>query len=104
MAGDADNKDKNESRKIAILLISLVIMLGVAVLLMFPFAADFIAVHFSPGVGLKASAIIAFFVTITVMVLFALVAGDGLLGELQFMLGGFFSFFVIIWLLIAWIF
>ena len=36
--------------------------------------------------------------------LFAVVAGDGLLGELQFMLGGFFLFFVVITLLIAWVF
>jgi hypothetical protein len=37
-------------------------------------------------------------------VLFALVAGDGIFGELQFMLLGFFAFFVIITLLIAWVF
>jgi hypothetical protein len=35
---------------------------------------------------------------------FAVSAGDGLLGEIQFILGGFFLFFVIIWLLVAWIF
>jgi hypothetical protein len=37
-------------------------------------------------------------------VLFALVAGDSLIGELQFMFGAFFSFFALIWLLIAWVF
>jgi hypothetical protein len=104
MVGEADNKDKNESRSIAIVLISLVIVLGVGILLMLPMAADFVAVHFSPGLGLKASAVIAFFITIAVIVVFAVAAGDGLLGELQFILSGFFLFFVIIWLLLAWIF
>jgi hypothetical protein len=38
------------------------------------------------------------------MIIFAISAGDGLLGEIQFILGGFFLFFVIIWLLVAWVF
>jgi hypothetical protein len=37
-------------------------------------------------------------------VVFAAVSGDGLIGELQFMLAGFFSFFLILTFLIAWIF
>jgi hypothetical protein len=31
-------------------------------------------------------------------------SGDGLLGEIQFVLIAFFLFFIIIWLMIAWIF
>jgi hypothetical protein len=38
------------------------------------------------------------------MVVFTITSGDGLLGELQFMLAGFLAFFVIFWLLIAWAF
>lgn len=38
------------------------------------------------------------------MVVFALVAGDSLIGEIQFMLGGFFSFFFMFTVLIAWVF
>ena len=57
-----------------------------------------------PGVSLKTAATWSFGVTVTMFVLFALVAGDGLLGEIQFMLGGFFLFFIIITLLIAWVF
>jgi hypothetical protein len=34
----------------------------------------------------------------------AIAAGDGLLGEIQFMLAAFGGFFVISWLMIAWIF
>jgi len=104
MVGESDNKDKDESRKIAIALISLVIVLGVAILLMLPTLTEIVTVHLSPGLGLKDSAVISFFVTIVIMIVFAVSSGDGLLGEIQFILGGFFLFFVIIWLLIAWIF
>jgi len=104
MVGETDNKDKDESRKIAIALISLVIVLGVAILLMLPTLTEIVSVHLSPGLGLKDSAVISFFVTIVIMIVFAVLSGDGLLGEIQFILGGFFLFFVIIWLLVAWIF
>lgn len=104
MTGEADKKDKEESRKIAIVLILLVLALGVAILLMFPVLAEMVAVHLSPGLGLKASAVISFFITIVIMVVFAVASGDGLLGEIQFILGGFFLFFTIISLLLAWIF
>jgi len=104
MLGDEDRKDKNESRTIAIVLICLVVVLGLALLLLLPPLSGFVAVHFDSGIGLKTSAIIAFFVTVTLMVVFAVAAGDGLLGEIQFMLGSFFLFFVVFWLMIAWIF
>lgn len=104
MVGEIDNKDKNESRQIAIALISLVIILVVAAFLMLPALLEIVSVHLSPGLGLKDSAVISFFITIAIMIVFAISSGDGLLGELQFILGGFFMFFVIIWLLMAWIF
>ena len=104
MTGEEDTKDKNESRKIAIALIALVLLLGVAVALMFPMLSEIVSGHFSPGLGLKASAVISFFVTIVIMIVFALFSGYGLLGEIQYILGGFFLFFVIIWLWVAWIF
>ena len=59
---------------------------------------------FNDGIGLKAAAIWGFGVTVALMVLFALVSGDSLIGEIQFMLGAFFSFFFVITLLIAWVF
>lgn len=104
MVGETDNKDKDESRKIAIILITLVVVLVVAILLMIPTLSEIVSVHFSPGLGLKGSAVISFFVTLVVMIMFAVSSGDGLLGEIQFILGGFFLFFIIIWLMIAWIF
>ena len=104
MVGEADNNDKNESQKIAIILIVLVIVLGIAILLMLPVLSNIITVHLSPGMGLKDSAIISFFVTTVIMIVFAISSGDGLLGEIQFILGGFFLFFIIIGFLVAWIF
>ena len=95
MVDQADRHDKREARTLAIL---------ITILLLVLVAMALTAEHLSPGMGLKDSAIIALFATIIIMIVFALAAGDGLLGEVQFMLGGFFSFFVILWLLIAWIF
>jgi hypothetical protein len=59
---------------------------------------------FSDGIGLKTAALWGFGVTVALMVLFALVSGDSLIGEIQFMLGAFFTFFAVITLLIAWVF
>jgi hypothetical protein len=63
-----------------------------------------ITAAFDEGVGLKTAAVWSFFTTVALFVLFAVVAGDGLIGEIQFMLGAFFTFFAIITLLIAWVF
>ena len=104
MVGELDKNDKNESRKITIALLVLLILLAVATFLMLPMLSEIVSIHISPGLGLKDSAIISFFVTIVVMVILAITAGDGLLGEIQFMLGSFFLFFIIIWLLLAWVF
>ena len=54
--------------------------------------------------GLKDAAVVSFFVTVVIMIVFAITAGEGLLGEIQFILAAFFVFFIILWLLIAWIF
>ena len=86
------------------------IVLGIGLLLVIvgvvfglPMLEGFFA-SLQPGVDIKTAAIWSFGVTIAMFVFFALVAGDGILGEFHFMLVGFFLFFVIITLLIAWIF
>jgi len=104
MAGEEDQKDKNESRRIAIVLVGLVVVTGVGLLLLLPSLAEVAAVHLEPGVGFKTAAVVSFFVTVVLFLVFAVAAGDGLLGELQFMLLGFFLFFVIFWLMTAWVF
>ena len=68
-----------------------------------PLLAD-LSATLEPGVGLKTAAIWSFGVTFVMFLVFAIVAGDGLIGEIQFMLSGFFLFFVVITLLIAWVF
>lgn len=104
MAGDSDRQDRDESRKIAIVLVSLVLILGGALLTMFPALSDIVSVYLAPGMGLKDAAVVSFFVTVVIMIVFAITAGEGLLGEIQFILAAFFLFFIILWLLIAWVF
>jgi len=104
MAHRSDSKDKREARTVAwAVLVLLVLLVGAAVLLL-PQLAEISRVSLEPGLGLKDAAVISFFVTIALMVVFAIAAGDGFIGEIQFMLAGFASFFVIIWLMLAWIF
>lgn len=104
MVGAEDRKDKNESRTIAIVLISLVVLVGMAAMLLLPSLAEFSTAHLEPGMGLKTAALVSFFVTVVLFLVFAVASGDGALGELPFMLAGFFLFFLIFWLMIAWIF
>lgn len=60
---------------------------------------------FAPGLGLKNAAIVSFAVSLVVILLMAVVsAGDAIFGELPFTIVGFLIFFVIFWLMIAWIF
>jgi len=63
-----------------------------------------ISAALDPGMGLREAVLWGFGVTVGLFMLFAMVAGDGIIGEIQFMLGAFFSFFVIITFLIAWVF
>lgn len=104
MVGETDEKDKTESRKIAIGLVSLVLIGVVGILFLFPAFTEIVSSGFAPGLGLRDSAVISFFITLVLMVVLAIAAGDGLVGEIQFMVGGFFAFFLIIWLLLAWLF
>ena len=108
----ADDKDKKESRTLAIALIALVLLVGLGAWLLLPsliesaagFATEFAATHFTPGLGLRDAAIVSFFVTAALLIVFAITSGDGLIGELQFMIAGFLLFFLIFWLLLAWVF
>ncbi|TCO76107.1 hypothetical protein [Chromatocurvus halotolerans] len=104
MVGESDNRDRAESRRLAVVLVSLVALVGLGALFMLPMLGDIVATQLEPGLGLRDAAVIAFFTTAILFIVFAIAAGDGLLGELQFMLGGFFLFFAIFWLLIAWVF
>ena len=104
MVGESDQNDKNESRKILIALVSLVLIAAVGAILLFPAFSEIVSTQLAPGLGLRDSAVLSFFITLVIMIVFAVASGDGLLGEIQFILAGFFVFFIIIWLMLAWVF
>jgi hypothetical protein len=101
---EQNSGDDRQALKIAIASLVILALLGVALMLFLPLLGSFVDQHFSAGMGLKDAAVVAFFTTVVTLVIFAVAAGDGLLGELQFMISGFFGFFLVLWLLIAWIF
>jgi hypothetical protein len=104
MGSETGGKDEKEARIVAIALITLVAILLVGAFFAFPLVAEFNQTYLAEGVGIKDSAIFAFIATVVVLIIFAIAAGDGLIGEIQFMLVGFFVFFLVLWLLIAWVF
>ncbi len=83
------------------LLVALIVLAAAVTL---PGLSDWVAMTFDAGLGLRTSAIIAALISVAVLVVFALAAGDGLIGEIQFMIPGFFLFFVFFWLMLAWVF
>ncbi len=101
MANKADVEDRKLTTRLFLGIVVVVALLGGA---LFFLAGPVIAEAVAPGVGLRTAAIISFFVTLAVVLVMAVVAGEGLIGEIQFMLAGFAGFFVVFWLLIAWIF
>jgi uncharacterized membrane protein len=101
---DQDARDRKSARATGIaLLVVILVVIGIAVMLV-PALGAFVTNSLTPGLDLKAAALGSFIVTVLLFVVFAAVSGDGLIGELQFMLAGFFSFFLILTFLIAWIF
>lgn len=99
MAGD----DRSDLRVLVLLLAGGLILILLVLAFGGPMVQETVAA-FEPGLGLKDAAVWGFGVTVALFVVLAMVAGDGLIGELQFMLGAFFSFFALISLLIAWVF
>ncbi len=104
MVGETGSRDAREARAVAIALAVLLLLLVLGAVWAFPVLAEFHQLHLAPGMGMKDAAVASFFATVAVLIVFAVAAGDGLIGELQFMLAGFLSFFLVLWLLIAWVF
>jgi hypothetical protein len=102
MTNELDRKDRKETLIIFFAIFVLLCVLVGGLVLLLPSVGEIL--NLQEGLGLKESAIIAFFITIVVMIVFAIAAGDSLIGEIQYMLGGFFSFFLLVWFLIAWVF
>ena len=96
---------KNNNTLIILAYIAGAIAMGLFIyFLVIPYSVEFINVYFEEGIGLKSAAVISFFVSIATVVLFAIAGGDGLIGEVQYMFAAFFTYFFIIWFLVAWIF
>ena len=104
MIGNSDLKDRNDSRKILLSLTVLFIILILSIIFMFPSFLEILSTGTSAGLGLKESAVVSFFVSLVLVTILAIVSGDGLLGEVQFVVVGFLLFFIVFWLMIAWIF
>lgn len=68
------------------------------------FVVDWFDQTFNSGLGVKPAVAIGFILTVVVMVLLAVASDGGILGEVQYLIGSFFVFFVIFTVLIAWIF
>jgi hypothetical protein len=97
------NGNGREVKLFAVVLLAALLLVALLVLYLVPAAAPLLA-NLDSGMGLKESTLWGFGVTVALFVLFALVAGDSLIGEIQFILGSFFGFFLILTLLIAWVF
>ena len=104
MIGNSDLKDRNDSRKILLSLTVLFIILILSIIFMFPQFLEILSTSTATGLGLKDSAVVSFFVSLVLVAILAIVSGDGLLGEVQFVLAAFLLFFIVFWLMIAWIF
>lgn len=105
--GEGDRQDRREATKLFV--VAAVALIGLVLIGLGGFyyltAAVGEADPFSAGLGLKNAALIAFAVSFAVILVMAVASGgDALLGELPFTIIGFLIFFVIFWLMIAWIF
>lgn len=107
MTGGADRRDRNEAAKLFVVVavaVTLLIAMGGAALYfltgMFEGPSPFAC-----GLDLKQAAVVAFGVSLAVILVMTIASGgDAVLGELPFTILGFLVFFVVFWLMIAWIF
>jgi len=91
-------------RTALVLLVALALLGAFVALVALPELAAYHERALAPGIGLRPASLFAFGLTVTLFVLLALVAGDGLVGEFEVMIGAFFGFFGVLTLLIAWAF
>ena len=106
MPGANDKRDRKEAlRLLAASLTALVLLVLIAGAAVYYLIGLNAADPFAPGLGLKDAALISFAVALVVILVMAVVSGgDAIFGELPFTVLGFLIFFVIFWLMIAWIF
>ena len=104
----SDDRDRRQTTAMLVALaivavvVAALLVWGVAALM--PAAQGWVETTFGGGLGLRAAAIIAAAVSFVALVALTVTAGDGLLGEIQFVIPGFFVFFLFFWLMTAWVF
>jgi len=106
MPGAEDRRDRKEATRLmlaASIAVLLLIAIGAAGLYYLVGLGD--SDPFAAGLGLKNAALVSFGVSfVAIMVMAVVSGGDAIFGELPFTIAGFLIFFVIFWLMIAWIF
>ena len=106
MPSPQDERDRKEEARLllaAAIAILLLIVIGAVGIYFITGLGD--SDPFSAGLGLKGAAIVSFGVSLVLILVMAIVSGgDAIFGELPFTIAGFLIFFVIFWLMIAWIF
>jgi hypothetical protein len=102
-----DDRDRKEATRL-LLAAAVALILLVAIVwggLYYLFETANFSDPFAAGLGLKNAALISFGVSLAVILVMAVASGgDAIFGELPFTIAGFLIFFVIFWLMIAWIF
>jgi hypothetical protein len=106
MPSASDRRDRKEATRLlvaaAAALLLLIVIGGAGLYYLVGLGASD---PFAPGLGLKNAALISFAVSLVVILVMAVVSGgDAIFGELPFTILGFLIFFVVFWLMIAWIF
>jgi hypothetical protein len=106
MPSPQDQRDRQEAARLllaaAVAILLLIVIGGVGIYFIMGIGESD---PFSAGLGLKNAAIVSFGVSLAVILVMAVVSGgDAIFGELPFTIAGFLLFFVIFWLMIAWIF
>ncbi len=105
---NGDRSDRASARRTALALGALALVLGGLAVwgvgAAMPAVQGWMDQVFAPGIGLKTAAIVAVVVSVVLLLVMTAAAGDGLLGEVQFVIPGFFVFFLFFWLMTAWVF
>ena len=106
MPSTSDRQDRNEAlRLFVVAAIALLLLLAVGGAGLYYLVGIGGEDPFSQGLGLKNAALISFAVSFVAILVMAVVSGgDAIFGELPFTILGFLIFFLIFWLMIAWIF
>jgi hypothetical protein len=107
MAGEEDRRDRKEATRLLVAAaIALILLAAMGAAGLYYFTGVLWETDpFSEGLGLKNAALISFAVSfVAILVMTVVSGGDAILGELPFTIIGFLIFFVIFWLMIAWIF